>query len=208
MKKLLGTTAILAIMAIAIPAGATSANGSRSGTSFGAGTPRSAASGGVSADGSAAGNSFGSTTIGTDRINSDDDSDGVPDTQDTAPKDNTTGGLNDVDTDHDGISDASDPTPTINDGDTPVSPATATNSQATPTTPSTADQNVDGMTNTDGDIGTTGDTQSQPGVGEPDFSLHTATDLPNPNNPDPRLNNGTTADDAEARMDAATKGNQ
>jgi len=197
MNKILSIAALFTVFAMGTPAWATSANGHRSGTSFGAGTPQSAAGGGVSADGSASGTSFGSQNIGTDRINSDDDSDGVPDTEDTAPKDSAAGGLDDIDTDHDGVVDSRDPTPTINDG---TAETKANELPAPPmTTPSTADQNVDGTTDTDGDIGTTGDAQSQPNAGEPDFSLKTTTDLPNPNNPDPRLNNGTTADDAEAK---------
>jgi len=205
MNKTLSIATLFAVFTLGAPAWATSANGHASGTSFGGGTPQSAVGGGISANGGASGNSFGSETVGTDRVNSDDDNDGVADTSDTAPKDNTVGGLNDVDTDHDGVVDSRDPTPTINDG------TAETRANALPadpvTTPSTADQNVDGTTDTDGDVGTTGSAEgtSQPNIGEPDFSLHTSTSLPNPNNPDPRLNNGTTADDGSARINSATQ---
>lgn len=190
MKSALYLTTCLTILAFTAPAFATSANGTPSGSSFGSGpSPQtSGATGGTSAGGSASGSSFGSGTIGTDRINSDDDSDGVQDQQDSDPDDSTQGGLEDVDTDDDGVSDARDPTPTIPDGD-------ATNDGS----------NIDGTTDTDGSIGTTGNDEA--GNADTDdsnsntngFTLKTETNLPNPNNPDPRLNNGTIEDDAEAR---------
>ncbi|HEY8963036.1 MAG TPA: hypothetical protein VIN59_01100, partial [Alphaproteobacteria bacterium] len=160
------------------------------------------------------GNSFGSATIGTDRVNNDNDSDGVEDAQDAAPDDNTVGGENQIDTDNDGKPDSIDPTPTIDDGGANTS-AAPTPTGSTSNVDSDGDGVIDGFdstpmpedTNTNtGASGSTGNDSDTAGgsadtddSNAPDFELKTETDLANPNNPDPRLNNGTTADDALAQ---------